>query len=63
MKVAGREVNLYELYKVVTGRGGYDAISAERLAWRKVAHDFDLGHAWAAAYAFAIKTAYYKNLA
>lgn len=48
---------------MVTSRGGYDAISAEKLAWRKVGQEFNLGSANAAAYAFALKTVYYKNLA
>jgi len=48
---------------VVTERGGYDTVSAEKLAWRKVGNEFNLGTANAAAYAFAVKTTYYKNLA
>jgi len=43
--------------------GGYDAVSAEKLAWRKVGTDFSLTQNNAAAYAFALKTVYYKNLA
>lgn len=62
-RVAGRHIDLYRLFKVVTGRGGYDAISAEKLAWRKLGQEFGLGNANAAAYAFALKTTYYKNLA
>ena len=62
-RVAGRHIDLYRLFKVVNARGGYDAISAEKLAWRKLGQEFGLGNANAAAYAFALKTAYYKNLA
>lgn len=38
-------------------------MSAEKLAWRKVGQEFNLGASNAAAYAFALKTVYYKNLA
>ncbi len=38
-------------------------MTAEKLAWRRVGNDFNLGAANAAAYAFALKTLYYKNLA
>ena len=62
-RVAGRHIDLHRLFKVVNARGGYDAISAEKLAWRKLGHEFGLGTANAAAYAFALKTTYYKNLA
>lgn len=62
-RVNGKHIELFKLWNVVTSRGGYDAISAEKLAWRKVGMDFNLGNANAAAYAFALKTTYYKNLA
>lgn len=47
----------------MTARGGYDNISHEKLAWRRVGQEFNLGTTNAAAYAFALKTVYYKNLA
>ena len=62
-RVAGKVIDLHKLYNTVTARGGYDAVSAEKLAWRKIGVDFNLGSANAAAYAFALKTTYYKNLA
>jgi len=62
-RVNGKHIDLYKFFNVVTSRGGYDAISAEKLAWRKVGQEFNLGSANAAAYAFALKTVYYKNLA
>ena len=62
-RVAGRHIDLYRLFKVVNARGGYDSISAEKLAWRRLGQEFGLGTANAAAYAFALKTTYYKNLA
>lgn len=62
IRVATKPIDLYRLYKIVTARGGYDAVSGEKLAWRGLALDFGLGTTNAAAYAFALKTAYYKNL-
>ena len=62
-RVNGKHIDLLKLWKVVTGRGGYDAVSREKLAWRSVGHEFELGATNAAAYAFALKTVYYKNLA
>ncbi|KAL9634766.1 MAG: hypothetical protein Q9164_003895 [Protoblastenia rupestris] len=62
-RVAGKTIDLHRLYDIVTSRGGYDAVSGEKLAWRKIGGDFNLGSANAAAYAFALKTTYYKNLA
>lgn len=62
-KVNSKLIDLFELFQVVADRGGYDRVSSEKLAWRKIALDFNVGHQNAAAYAFALKTLYYKNLA
>lgn len=62
-RVNTKHIDLYRLWNVVLAKGGYDAVSAEKLAWRKVGLEFNLGTANAAAYAFALKTTYYKNLA
>lgn len=62
-RVNGKHIDLFKLWKVVSIRGGYDAVSQEKLAWRKVGTEFNLGTTNAAAYAFALKTVYYKNLA
>lgn len=62
-RVNGKHIDLFKLYNVVSVRGGYDAISHEKLAWRRVGQEFNLGTSNAAAYAFALKTVYYKNLA
>lgn len=59
----GKQINLQKLFDAVVERGGYDVVSAEKLAWRKVGQEFGLGSSNAAAYAFALKTVYYKNLA
>lgn len=62
-RVNGKHIDLFKLWNVVAVRGGYDAISHEKLAWRRVGQEFNLGTNNAAAYAFALKTVYYKNLA
>jgi len=62
-RVGSKHVNLLKLYRVVNARGGYDAVSAEKLAWRKIGQEFNLGNANLPALAFSLKSTYYKNLA
>lgn len=62
-RVNGKHIDLHKLFGAVQNRGGYDAVSSEKLAWRKVGQEFNLGQSNTAAYAFALKTVYYKNLA
>ena len=63
-RVNGKFIDLQNLYRLVILLGGYDKVSDQKLAWRKIAQDdFRLGPTNAAAYAFAVKTIYYKNLA
>ncbi|KAH0536936.1 hypothetical protein FGG08_006238 [Glutinoglossum americanum] len=62
-RVGNRHVDLLRLYKTVVERGGYDVVSAEKLAWRSLGHHFNLGTSNLPALAFNLKTAYYKNLA
>lgn len=62
-RVNGKHIDLFKLFDVVASRGGYDVVSSEKLAWRKVGQEFNLGQTNTAAYAFALKTVYYKNLA
>ena len=61
-RVNGKHIDLFRLLRLVVSRGGYDAVSAEKLAWRSVGQAFSVGATNAAAYAFALKTVYYKNL-
>lgn len=35
-RVGARTVNLLDLYNTIIARGGYDKVSEEKLAWRKV---------------------------
>ncbi|KAL8874843.1 MAG: hypothetical protein Q9198_006718 [Flavoplaca austrocitrina] len=63
-RVNNKPIDLQKLYQVVLDQGGYDEVSRARLAWRKVGQSFGLGNSnHAAAYAFALKTVYYRNLA
>ncbi|KAL8768838.1 MAG: hypothetical protein Q9209_005019 [Squamulea sp. 1 TL-2023] len=62
-RVNTKPIDLQKLYQVVLDLGGYDQVSRAKLEWRKVGQTFGLGSTNAAAYAFALKTVYYKNLA
>ncbi|KAL9047004.1 MAG: hypothetical protein Q9214_000312 [Letrouitia sp. 1 TL-2023] len=62
-RVNGKNIDLQKLFNSVISQGGYDQVSREKLAWRRVGQEFHLGSTNAAAYAFALKTVYYKNLA
>ncbi|KAL8848672.1 MAG: hypothetical protein Q9221_006346 [Calogaya cf. arnoldii] len=62
-RVNNKPIDLQKLYHIVLDQGGYDQVSRAKLAWRKVGQAFGLGANNAAAYAFALKTVYYKNLA
>ena len=44
-------------------RGGYDALSAERMQWRTLVKEFGFGKAHEAVMTFQLKSVYYKNLA
>ncbi|KAI6249386.1 Chromatin structure-remodeling complex subunit rsc9 [Erysiphe necator] len=62
-KVGTKHMNLFQLYKAVTSRGGYDVVSDEKLAWRKLGQEFNLGSSNLPAIAFQLKGVYYKYLA
>ncbi|RDL37043.1 ARID-like protein [Venustampulla echinocandica] len=62
-KVGSRQIDLLKLFNIVMERGGYDKVSDEKLAWRKLGQDFNLGSPNLPALAFALKSVYYKNLA
>ncbi|TQS39166.1 hypothetical protein Golomagni_00309 [Golovinomyces magnicellulatus] len=62
-KVGTKHMNLLRLYKAVIERGGYDVVSDEKLAWRKVGQEFNLGSSNLPAVAFQLKGVYYKYLA
>lgn len=62
-RVGNRHVDLLKLFNTVVERGGYDRVSDEKLAWRKLGQDFNLGTSNLPALAFSLKSTYYKNLA
>lgn len=62
-RVGSKHVDLLALFKTVVARGGYDKVSDEKLAWRKLGQDFNLGSNNLPALAFSLKSTYYKYLA
>ncbi|CAD6446232.1 49f2a253-7626-47e7-8305-42f1e1033ed5 [Sclerotinia trifoliorum] len=62
-RVGTKTIDLLHLYNTVIERGGYDKVSDEKLAWRKLGSDFNLGANNLPALAFSLKTTYYKYLA
>ncbi len=62
-KVGAKPANILSLWKAVIARGGYDKVSDEKLAWRKLAADLGFGGNNLPAAAFQLKTIFYKYLA
>lgn len=62
-KVAGRPAPLHKLYTLVMSRGGYDAVSDTRMAWREICSNFSFPKAHDGAMSYQLKQLYYKNLA
>lgn len=62
-RVGARGVDLLLLFNAVISKGGYDRVSDEKKAWRNLGQEFNLGSHNLPALGFALKTAYYKNLA
>lgn len=62
-RVGAKSVDLLLLFKAVISKGGYDRVSDEKKAWRNLGQEFSLGSHNLPALGFALKTAYYKNLA
>ena len=62
-RVGSKHVDLLKLFNIVVERGGYDKVSDEKLAWRKLGAEFNLGLQNLPALAFALKTTFYKYLA
>jgi len=62
-RVGARGVDLLLLFNAVISKGGYDKVSDEKKAWRNLGQEFNLGSHNLPALGFALKTAYYKNLA
>jgi chromatin structure-remodeling complex subunit RSC9 len=62
-RVGTKNINLLKLFNAVVARGGYDVVSDEKLLWRKLGAEFDIGTNHAPTLAFQLKTVYYKYLA
>lgn len=62
-KVGILHVDLLKLFKLIMEHGGYDKVSDEKLAWRRMASILGLFSHNEASTAFNLKTVYYKNLA
>lgn len=57
------QVDLLKLFKYVVAHGGYDAVSDEKLAWRRSCEELGLMTSNPPAAAFSLKTIFYRNLA
>lgn len=62
-KLGNNHVDLYKLFNHVVKNGGYDAVSDEKLAWRRVCEELGLMTGNPPAAAFSLKTLFYKYLA
>ena len=63
-KVAQEPISLHLLYRLVVSAGGYDKLSAERMAWRTLLPPFGLQqHPHPGQITFQLKGVYYRNLA
>ncbi|KAF9876352.1 arid/bright DNA binding domain-containing protein [Colletotrichum karsti] len=62
-KVGPIFLDLYKTYNHIIENGGYDKVSEEKLAWRRMTGELGINAVNIAATAFALKEKYYKNLA
>ncbi|KKA27310.1 hypothetical protein TD95_004006 [Thielaviopsis punctulata] len=62
-RVGNIHLDLYKVFTHVVANGGYDKISDEKLAWRRMAHELGIVSTNEASTAFALKEKFYKNLA
>ncbi|SPO04983.1 related to Los1p [Cephalotrichum gorgonifer] len=62
-KVGTTHLDLLRVFKHIVAYGGYDKVSDEKLAWRRMAGELNLYTNNEAATAFALKEKFYKNLA
>ncbi|KAI6781886.1 uncharacterized protein J7T54_005096 [Emericellopsis cladophorae] len=62
-KVGSTHLDLFKVFNHVVAQGGYDKISEEKLAWRRIAHELGIHSHNEASTAFALKEKFYKNLA
>ncbi|PKS11508.1 hypothetical protein jhhlp_003273 [Lomentospora prolificans] len=62
-KVGTTHLDLLRVFNHIVKNGGYDKVSDEKLAWRRMASELNLFTNNEAATAFALKEKFYKNLA
>lgn len=62
-KVGMTYLDLYKVFNHVVASGGYDKVSEEKLAWRRMAAELGIYSNNEASTAFSLKEKFYKNLA
>ncbi|PNY25459.1 Chromatin structure-remodeling complex subunit rsc9 [Tolypocladium capitatum] len=62
-KVGMIHIDLYKVFNHIVASGGYDKVSEEKLAWRRMAAELGLFSNNEASTAFSLKEKFYKNLA
>lgn len=62
-KVGATHLDLFKVFNHVVESGGYDKISEEKLAWRRMASELGIYSNNEASTAFSLKEKFYKNLA
>lgn len=62
-KVGVIHLDLFKVFNHIVASGGYDKVSEEKLAWRRMAAELGLHSNNEASTAFALKEKFYKNLA
>ena len=62
-KVGNSYVDLYKVFNHIVKNGGYDKVSEEKLAWRRMAAELGIYSSNEASTAFSLKEKFYKNLA
>lgn len=62
-KVGTTHIDLLKVFDHIVANGGYDKVSEEKLAWRRMASELGIYSNNEASTAFALKEKFYKNLA
>lgn len=62
-RVGMMHLDLFQVFNHIVENGGYDKVSDEKLAWRRMASELHLHTNNEASTAFSLKEKYYKNLA
>lgn len=62
-KVGATHLDLLKVFNHIVANGGYDKVSEEKLAWRRMASELGIHSNNEASTAFSLKEKFYKNLA